>query len=93
MVHLSSCHKSLFPRNIYVHRWSQKHSVTVSSICGTGQWQDLSTYEKLKLFAWTAYRMINIPLDDKGKQNELVCEGSSQPRGSKTWIAVLTKYP
>lgn len=70
------------PENI---QWLSVQSVAV------GQWQDLSTYEKLKLFAWTAYRMINIPLDDKGKQNELVCEGSSHPRGSKTWIAVLTK--
>lgn len=24
--------------------------------------------------------LINMPADDKGKQNELVCDGSSQPR-------------
>lgn len=45
-----------------------------------GQLQDLSTCEKLKLFGWTADGMINIPLDDKGNQNELVCDGSSQPK-------------
>lgn len=37
--------------------------------------------------------MINIPLDDKGKQNELACDGSLQPQDSQTWIAGLTKYP
>lgn len=37
--------------------------------------------------------MINIPPDDKGKQNELVCDGSSQPEDSQTWIAALTKFP
>lgn len=77
IVYLSSCHETLFPGNVYVcsvQRWILKHSVTVSSIH-----DDLSTYVEPKLFGRTAYWMINIPLDDKGKQNELVWDGSSQP--------------
>lgn len=46
---------------------------------------------KAKALRWMG--VINIPVDGEGKQNELVCDGSSQPRDTKTRIAGLTKYP
>lgn len=53
--------------------------------------QDLPTREKAK--ALRRVGVINIRVDGEGKQNELVCDGSLQPRDIKTWIAGLTKYP
>lgn len=47
--------------------------------------------QEAKAFRWVG--VINIPVDGEGKQYELVCDDSSQPRETKTRIAGLTKYP
>lgn len=84
--------KSLFPGNIGVHRWNLRDSLTVSLIYDVGAAAGFVHRREAKPWSERPW-LINMPTDDKGKQNELVCDGSSQPRDMEDMDSLADQIP